>query len=60
MAEMDYGKEKMDQYRRSADRVREPLPSFIFFPDGVQELQPRRVAAVRLAAKDGVAPRAGT
>lgn len=26
MAELDYGKEKMDQYRRSADRVGEPLP----------------------------------
>jgi len=28
MAELDYGKEKMDQYRRSADRVREPQPTF--------------------------------
>ncbi len=28
MAELDYGKEKMDPYRRSADRVREPQPSF--------------------------------
>ena len=28
MAELDYGKEKMDQYRRSADRVGEPQPSF--------------------------------
>ena len=28
MAELDYGKEKMDMYRRSADRVREPRPSF--------------------------------
>ena len=27
MAEMDYGKEKMDQHRRSADRVRESSPS---------------------------------
>ena len=28
MAELDYGKEKMDQYRRSGDRVREPSPTF--------------------------------
>ena len=27
MAELDYGKKKMDQYRRSADRVREPSPT---------------------------------
>ena len=40
MAEMDYGKDKMDQYRRSADRVREPSPSFLLFPDGVQEMGP--------------------
>ena len=33
MAEKDYGKEKMDQYRRSADLVREPSPSFSLFPD---------------------------
>ena len=26
MAELDYGKEKMDRYRRSPNRVREPLP----------------------------------
>jgi len=35
MAEKDYGREKMDQYRRRADRVREPAPSFSLFPDGV-------------------------
>jgi len=34
MAEKDYGKEKMDQYRRSADRVGEPSPSFSLFPAG--------------------------
>jgi len=28
LAEKDYGKEKMNQYRRSADQVREPSPSF--------------------------------
>ncbi len=28
MAEMDYGKDKMERYRRSADRVGEPDPSF--------------------------------
>ena len=28
MAELDYGKEKMDPYRRTADRVGEPQPSF--------------------------------
>ena len=36
MAELDYGKEKMDQYRRSADRVLEPQPTL--------ELCPGRVA----------------
>ncbi len=35
MAEMDYGKDKMERYRRSADRVREPKPSFPLFPDRV-------------------------
>ena len=37
MAEMDYGKQKMDQYRRSADRVREPEPSFQLCPDIVHQ-----------------------
>ena len=32
MAEMDYGKDKMERYRRSVDRVREPKPSFPLFP----------------------------
>jgi len=32
MADMDYGKDKMDQYRHSPDRVREPTPSFELFP----------------------------
>ena len=27
MADLDYGKEKMDQYRRAADRVGEPQPT---------------------------------
>lgn len=36
MAELDYGKEKMDHYRRSADRVSEPQPTL--------ELCPNRVA----------------
>ena len=40
MAEKDYGKEKMDQYRRRADRVREPAPWFSLFPDGGQEMGP--------------------
>ena len=35
MAELDYGKEKMDQYRRSADHVREPSPTLQLAPDGV-------------------------
>ena len=52
MAEMDYGKDKMEQYRRSADRVREPGPSFPLFPDRVQESPPLRVA-VQLATKHG-------
>ena len=37
MAELDYGKEKMEQYRRSADRVREPQPSFDYRLDGGRE-----------------------
>ena len=57
MAEMDYGKDKMERYRRSTDRVREPKPSFQLFPDRVQESSPLRVA-VQLATKDGAAPRA--
>ena len=36
MAELDYGKEKMDQYRRSANRASEPQPTL--------ELCPGRVA----------------
>ena len=60
MAEMDYGKDKMERYRRyrrSADRVGEPKPSFQLFPDRVQESPPLR-AAVQLATKDGATPRA--
>ena len=30
MAELHYGKEKMDRYRRSPDRVDEPAPAFNF------------------------------
>ena len=60
MAEMDYGKDKMKRYWRSADRVREPSPSFPLCPDGVQESPPLRVAiAMRFEAKDGVVPRIG-
>ena len=33
--ELDYGKEKMDRYRRPADRVREPEPSLELRPDAV-------------------------
>ena len=40
VAEKDYGKKKMDQYRRSADRVREPSPSFSLVPEGGQEMGP--------------------
>ena len=48
MAEMDYGKDKMERYRGSADRVRESEPSFPLFPDRVQESPPLRGAvAVR-------------
>ena len=57
MAEMDYGKDKMERYRRSADRVREPKPSFPLFPGRVQESPPLR-AALQLATKDGTTPRA--
>ena len=37
MAEMDYGKDKMERHRRSADRVREPKPSFSLVPDRVEK-----------------------
>jgi len=48
MAEKDYGKEKMDQYRRSADLMREPSLVFTLsrrstyaeFGIGVQEMGP--------------------
>ena len=39
MAELDYGKEKMDTYRRSADRVGEPQPSFELCPGRVGPVQ---------------------
>ena len=42
MAEMDFGKEKMDQYRRSAECVREPAPSFELRPDGAPHAPPTR------------------
>ena len=35
MAELDYGKEKMDQYRRSDDRVCEPQPTLELCRDNV-------------------------
>ncbi len=37
MAELDYGKEKMDQFRRSSDRVCEPRPAFELRPDTGRE-----------------------
>ena len=36
MAELDYGKEKMDRYRGSPDRVREPNPTLELRLDGVE------------------------
>jgi len=39
MAELDYGKEKMDAYRRSDDRVGEPAPSFQLCPDRVKRAE---------------------
>ncbi len=57
MAEMDYGKDKMEEYRRSADRVGEPKPSFPLFPDRAQETPPLRTV-LQLATKDGTTPRA--
>ncbi len=44
MAEKDYGKKKMDPYRRSADTVREPAPSFELRPDGAQHPSQHRAA----------------
>jgi hypothetical protein len=37
MAELDYGKEQMDQYRRSADRVSEPQPALELCPGTVAQ-----------------------
>jgi hypothetical protein len=37
MAELDYGKDKMDRYRRAADHVREPQPTLELGPDGVAQ-----------------------
>ena len=37
MAELDYGNEKMDQYRRSADRVSEPQPTLELCPGTVAQ-----------------------
>ncbi len=42
LAELDFGKEKIDAHRRSADRVGEPAPSFELCPDTVEP--PPRVA----------------
>jgi len=39
MAEQDYGKEWMDQFRRSDDFAREPDPSFELCPDKVPSLR---------------------
>ena len=38
MAELDFGKETMDEYRRSAARVGEPAPSFRLSPGRVETL----------------------
>ena len=46
MAEMDYGKDKMEQYRRSGELIGEPKPSFLLFPDRAQESLPLRKEAV--------------
>jgi len=43
MAELDFGKEKMDAYRRAADRVGEPARSFELSPGRVE---PRPLVAV--------------
>ena len=42
MAELDYGKENMDQYRRSADRVSEPQPALELCPGRVATPPPPR------------------
>ncbi|GMR22673.1 MAG: hypothetical protein BMS9Abin37_1039 [Acidobacteriota bacterium] len=47
MAEKVYGKEKMAQYRRPADAVREPAPSFELRPDGAQHPFQHRAAGLR-------------
>ena len=38
MADLDYGEDKMNRYRRSADRVREPQPTLQLRLDGVAPL----------------------
>ena len=38
MADLDYGKDKMDRYRRAADHVREPQPTLQLRLDGVAPL----------------------
>ena len=46
MAELNYGTEKMDQYRRSADRVGEPEPSFQLCPDTVHSALSELIAGM--------------
>ncbi len=42
MAEQDYGKQKMDSYRRGADRVREPMQSLQLCPERVPVVDSQR------------------
>ena len=51
MAELDFGKEKMDAYRRSADRVGEAAPSFELSPGTVEP--PRHVAVLLSELRTG-------
>ncbi len=51
IAELDFGKENMDAYRRSADRVGEPTPSFELSPGTVES--PRHVAVLLSELRTG-------
>ena len=49
MAELDYGKDKMDRYRRSADHVREPQPTLQLRLDGALRLTHEDNARIEIA-----------
>ena len=60
MAELDYGKEKMDQHRRSADRVCEPQPTLELcrdkLPNETRDPQPLIPAYSKTCSKTAKSP----